>query len=256
MQRRPGGDGRRDGARQEPHEGGAQAGGGSPVLGSSSWVDGRAARAVAMSHKAAERRSSCRRTDTSICPIGLPSAPCSISAARRPSSPAPDRTSVRASLAPLAAQGATVHVNDIVGRPGAAAPSTQITAAGGTAAVASFDVTDYDAVTDAIDVDRHRRHPRQQRRERRCRGHGAHAVPRQRTVGLDGRDQREPVRRPALLACGHQRDVRARLRSRRSRSRQGPASPACASACRPTRQGRAGRSRSCATWRWRTRASA
>ena len=49
----------------------------------------------------------------------------------------------------LAAQGATVHVNDIVAD---RAQSTvdQISAAGGTAAVAPFDVTDYDAVTDAI----------------------------------------------------------------------------------------------------------
>jgi NAD(P)-dependent dehydrogenase (short-subunit alcohol dehydrogenase family) len=49
----------------------------------------------------------------------------------------------------LAAQGATVHVNDIVE---ARAEQTveQITSAGGSAATASFDVTDYDAVTDAI----------------------------------------------------------------------------------------------------------
>ncbi|HEY3673939.1 MAG TPA: SDR family NAD(P)-dependent oxidoreductase [Acidimicrobiia bacterium] len=49
----------------------------------------------------------------------------------------------------LAAQGATVQVNDIVG---ARAQGTvdQIVDAGGTAAVASFDVTDYDAVTDAM----------------------------------------------------------------------------------------------------------
>jgi NAD(P)-dependent dehydrogenase (short-subunit alcohol dehydrogenase family) len=49
----------------------------------------------------------------------------------------------------LAAQGATVHVNDIVE---ARAQQTvdQITAAGGNAATAPFDVTDYDAVTDAI----------------------------------------------------------------------------------------------------------
>jgi NAD(P)-dependent dehydrogenase (short-subunit alcohol dehydrogenase family) len=49
----------------------------------------------------------------------------------------------------LAAQGATVHVNDIV-RERAQATVDQIGAAGGTAAVASFDVTDYDAVTDAM----------------------------------------------------------------------------------------------------------
>jgi NAD(P)-dependent dehydrogenase (short-subunit alcohol dehydrogenase family) len=49
----------------------------------------------------------------------------------------------------LAAQGATVHVNDIVGER-AQRTVDQITAAGGTAAVASFDVTDYDAVTDAM----------------------------------------------------------------------------------------------------------
>jgi NAD(P)-dependent dehydrogenase (short-subunit alcohol dehydrogenase family) len=49
----------------------------------------------------------------------------------------------------LAAQGATVHVNDIVE---ARAEQTveQITASGGSAATAPFDVTDYDAVTDAI----------------------------------------------------------------------------------------------------------
>jgi NAD(P)-dependent dehydrogenase (short-subunit alcohol dehydrogenase family) len=49
----------------------------------------------------------------------------------------------------LAAQGATVHVNDIVE---ARAEQTveQITASGGAAATTSFDVTDYDAVTDAI----------------------------------------------------------------------------------------------------------
>ena len=49
----------------------------------------------------------------------------------------------------LAAQGAALHVNDIVAD---RAQSTvdQISAAGGTAAVASFDVTDYDAVTDAM----------------------------------------------------------------------------------------------------------
>src|SRR6478736_4397498 len=49
----------------------------------------------------------------------------------------------------LAAQGATVHVNDIVGDR-AQQTVDQIAAAGGTAAVASFDVTDYDAVTDAM----------------------------------------------------------------------------------------------------------
>lgn len=49
----------------------------------------------------------------------------------------------------LAAQGATVHVNDIVGER-AEQTVDQITAAGGRAAVAPFDVTDYDAVTDAI----------------------------------------------------------------------------------------------------------
>jgi NAD(P)-dependent dehydrogenase (short-subunit alcohol dehydrogenase family) len=49
----------------------------------------------------------------------------------------------------LAAQGATVHVNDIVE---ARAQQTvdAIAAAGGAAATAPFDVTDYDAVTDAI----------------------------------------------------------------------------------------------------------
>jgi NAD(P)-dependent dehydrogenase (short-subunit alcohol dehydrogenase family) len=50
----------------------------------------------------------------------------------------------------LAAQGATVHVNDIVAER-AQQTVDHITGAGGTAAVASFDVTDYDAVTDAID---------------------------------------------------------------------------------------------------------
>jgi NAD(P)-dependent dehydrogenase (short-subunit alcohol dehydrogenase family) len=49
----------------------------------------------------------------------------------------------------LALQGATVHVNDIIE---ARAEQTveQITDAGGTASTAPFDVTDYDAVTDAI----------------------------------------------------------------------------------------------------------
>ncbi len=51
----------------------------------------------------------------------------------------------------LAAQGATVHVNDIVADR-AQGTVDQIAAAGGTAAVASFDVTDYDAVTDAMDA--------------------------------------------------------------------------------------------------------
>ncbi len=49
----------------------------------------------------------------------------------------------------LAAQGATVHVNDIVGAR-AADTVAQIRAAGGSAATAPFDVTDYDAVTDAM----------------------------------------------------------------------------------------------------------
>jgi NAD(P)-dependent dehydrogenase (short-subunit alcohol dehydrogenase family) len=49
----------------------------------------------------------------------------------------------------LAAQGATVHVNDIV-EARAAQTVEQITAAGGSAATASFDVTDYDAVSDAM----------------------------------------------------------------------------------------------------------
>jgi NAD(P)-dependent dehydrogenase (short-subunit alcohol dehydrogenase family) len=50
----------------------------------------------------------------------------------------------------LAAQGATVHVNDIV-EDRARATVQQILDAGGSAASAPFDVTDYDAVTDAID---------------------------------------------------------------------------------------------------------
>jgi len=49
----------------------------------------------------------------------------------------------------LAAQGATVHVNDIVGER-AQETVDQITAAGGSAATAPFDVTDYDAVSDAM----------------------------------------------------------------------------------------------------------
>jgi len=49
----------------------------------------------------------------------------------------------------LAAQGATVHVNDIVAER-AQDTVDQISDAGGAAAVASFDVTDYDAVTDAM----------------------------------------------------------------------------------------------------------
>ena len=51
----------------------------------------------------------------------------------------------------LAAQGATVHVNDIV-EERAASTVAAITAAGGSAATAPFDVTNYDAVTDAIDA--------------------------------------------------------------------------------------------------------
>jgi NAD(P)-dependent dehydrogenase (short-subunit alcohol dehydrogenase family) len=49
----------------------------------------------------------------------------------------------------LAAQGATVHVNDIVPER-AAETVAQITSAGGTASVAPFDVTDYDDVTAAL----------------------------------------------------------------------------------------------------------
>ena len=49
----------------------------------------------------------------------------------------------------LAAQGATVHVNDIVSER-AQATVGQIEAAGGRAATAPFDVTNYDAVTHAI----------------------------------------------------------------------------------------------------------
>jgi NAD(P)-dependent dehydrogenase (short-subunit alcohol dehydrogenase family) len=49
----------------------------------------------------------------------------------------------------LAAQGATVHVNDIVDER-ARATVAQITGAGGSASTAPFDVTDYDAVTDAF----------------------------------------------------------------------------------------------------------
>jgi NAD(P)-dependent dehydrogenase (short-subunit alcohol dehydrogenase family) len=49
----------------------------------------------------------------------------------------------------LAGQGATVHVNDIV-EERARQTVDQITDAGGTAATAPFDVTNYDAVTDAV----------------------------------------------------------------------------------------------------------
>jgi NAD(P)-dependent dehydrogenase (short-subunit alcohol dehydrogenase family) len=49
----------------------------------------------------------------------------------------------------LAAQGATVHVNDIV-EERAQQTVEQIVGAGGSAATAPFDVTDYDAVTDAF----------------------------------------------------------------------------------------------------------
>jgi 3-oxoacyl-[acyl-carrier protein] reductase len=49
----------------------------------------------------------------------------------------------------LAGQGATVFVNDIVAER-AADTVAQITAAGGTASVAPFDVTDYDAVSAAM----------------------------------------------------------------------------------------------------------
>ena len=51
----------------------------------------------------------------------------------------------------LAAQGATVHVNDIV-EERARDTVAQITAAGGSAATAPFDVTDYGAVSAAIDA--------------------------------------------------------------------------------------------------------
>ena len=51
----------------------------------------------------------------------------------------------------LAAQGATVHVNDIV-EERARATVAQITDAGGTAATAPFDVTDYDGVSTAIEA--------------------------------------------------------------------------------------------------------
>ncbi|HEU5306708.1 MAG TPA: SDR family NAD(P)-dependent oxidoreductase [Acidimicrobiia bacterium] len=51
----------------------------------------------------------------------------------------------------LAAQGATVHVNDIVDER-AQQTVDQITASGGAASTAPFDVTNYDAVTDAIDA--------------------------------------------------------------------------------------------------------
>src|SRR5215469_5581028 len=51
----------------------------------------------------------------------------------------------------LAAQGATVHVNDIVAER-AQQTVAQIVDAGGAASIAPFDVTDYDAVTDAIDA--------------------------------------------------------------------------------------------------------
>jgi NAD(P)-dependent dehydrogenase (short-subunit alcohol dehydrogenase family) len=50
----------------------------------------------------------------------------------------------------LAAQGATVHVNDIV-EDRAKETVTRITDAGGSASTLPFDVTDYDAVTAAID---------------------------------------------------------------------------------------------------------
>ncbi len=49
----------------------------------------------------------------------------------------------------LAARGATVHVNDIVGER-AHDTVAQIVDAGGSASVAPFDVTDYDAVCAAI----------------------------------------------------------------------------------------------------------
>lgn len=49
----------------------------------------------------------------------------------------------------LAAQGATVHVNDVVGER-ADATVQQITDAGGSASAAPFDVTDYDAVSAAL----------------------------------------------------------------------------------------------------------
>jgi len=51
----------------------------------------------------------------------------------------------------LAAQGATVHVNDIV-EERAAETVAQIEANGGTASSAPFDVTDYEGVTAAIDA--------------------------------------------------------------------------------------------------------
>jgi len=51
----------------------------------------------------------------------------------------------------LAAQGASVHVNDIV-EARARDTVTRITAAGGTATTAPFDVTDYEAVSAAIEA--------------------------------------------------------------------------------------------------------
>ena len=101
---------------------------------------------------------------------------------------------------------------------------------------------------------RHRRHPREQRRQRRCCRHGPRAVPRQRAGGLARCDRRQPVRCPALLARSSTACASAGSGAS-SPSRRARASRVCASVCRRTPPARAVRSRSCATWRWRTRAT-
>ena len=118
---------------------------------------------------------------------------------------------VGAGIAALAASGATVHVNDIVGER-ADDTVAQIVDAGGAASVAPFDVTDYDAVCAAIadvgtvDI-----------LVNNAGNGGAEGMGlvqfRERARGMAGRHQRQPVRGVALLAGGHQRDVRTRLRS-------------------------------------------
>ena len=98
----------------------------------------------------------------------------------------------------LAAQGATVHVNDIVPER-AAETVAQITAAGGAASVAPFDVTDYDEVTAAIDdvgtVDILVNNAGNGGAE----GMGLVQFRESEPGGLERRHQREPVRCPPLL---------------------------------------------------------
>ena len=113
----------------------------------------------------------------------------------------------------LAAQGATVHVNDIVRR--ACRQDRGADHRGGRRRVGRPVRRDRLRRGDRGDRRRRdRRHPGEQRRQRGRRRHGAGAVPRERARGLERRHQREPVRCPPLRAGRHQRDVRAGLRPR------------------------------------------